>query len=87
MSGAAPKTEPQGELSLRVLGQMDIAGGTHAAGQSGGRTVTVAVDAMKFHKPVHVGDEVTCYTRIVRTSISVMVEPGSVVAVWAIPSR
>ena len=95
MSGAAPKTEPQGELSLRVLampadtnpsghifggwvlGQMDIAGGIHAAGQSGGRTVTVAVDAMKFHKPVHVGDEVTCYTRIVRigrTSISVMVE-------------
>ncbi|MBY0511513.1 MAG: acyl-CoA thioesterase [Rhodospirillaceae bacterium] len=95
MSGSQPKTEPQGEVSLRVLampadtnpsghifggwvlGQMDIAGGIHAAGQSGGRTVTVAVDAMQFHKPVHVGDEVTCYTRIMRigrTSIAVMVE-------------
>lgn len=95
MGGSQPKTEPQGELSLRVLampadtnpsghifggwvlGQMDIAGGIHAAGQSGGRTVTVAVDAMQFHKPVHVGDEVTCYTRIMRigrTSVAVMVE-------------
>jgi len=95
MGGSQPKTEPQGELSLRVLampadtnpsghifggwvlGQMDIAGGIHAAGQSGGRTVTVAVDAMQFHKPVHVGDEVTCYTRVMRigrTSIAVMVE-------------
>ncbi len=60
-----------------VLGQMDIAGGFHAAGHSGVRTVTVAVDAMKFHKPVHVGDEVSCYTRITRvgrTSVAVLVE-------------
>lgn len=60
-----------------VLGQMDIAGSILALGQAGGRVVTVAVDAMKFHKPVHVGDEVTCYTRITRvgrTSITVMVE-------------
>ena len=60
-----------------VLGQMDIAGGFLASGHCGGRTVTVAVDAMKFHKPVHMGDEVSCYSRIVRvgrTSIAVMVE-------------
>ncbi len=60
-----------------VLGQMDIAGSIHAAGQAGGRIVTVTVDRMVFHKPVHVGDEVTCYTRIVRigrTSITIMVE-------------
>ena len=71
-------TNPSGQIfGGWVLGQMDIAGGIHAAGQSGGRTVTVAVDAMKFHKPVHVGDEVTCYTRIMRigrTSIAVLVE-------------
>ncbi len=50
-----------------VLGQMDI-GGAIAAGQAAGglRMVTVAVDAMKFHKPIHKGDEVTIYTRLGR---------------------
>ena len=60
-----------------VLGQMDLAGGIHSAAHSGTRTVTVAVDAMKFHKPVHVGDEVTCYTsieRVGRTSIAIKIE-------------
>jgi len=60
-----------------VLGQMDIAGGIHAVSHSGQRTVTVAVDAMQFHMPVFVGDEVSCYTRITRigrTSIAVHVE-------------
>ncbi len=60
-----------------VLGQMDLAGGIHAAAHAGTRAVTVAVDAMKFHKPVHVGDEVTCYTtiqRVGRTSIAVKIE-------------
>jgi acyl-CoA thioesterase YciA len=60
-----------------VLGQMDIAGAIHAYTHAGHRMVTVAVDAMKFHKPVHIGDEVTCYTRVTRigrTSISVLVE-------------
>jgi acyl-CoA thioesterase YciA len=71
-------TNPSGQIfGGWVLGQMDIAGGIHAAGHAGGRIVTVAVDAMKFHKAVHVGDEVTCYTRVVRvgrTSIAVMIE-------------
>jgi acyl-CoA thioesterase YciA len=60
-----------------VLGQMDLAGGLHAGSHAGTRAVTVAVDAMKFHKPVHVGDEVTCYTqieRVGRTSIAVKIE-------------
>ena len=71
-------TNPSGHIfGGWVLGQMDIAGAIHAAGQTGGRVVTVAVDAMMFHKPVHVGDEVSCYTRILRigrTSITLMVE-------------
>ncbi len=71
-------TNPSGRIfGGWVLGQMDIAGGIHAAGQAGGRVVTVAVDAMSFHKPVHVGDAVSCYARIQRigrTSISVLVE-------------
>jgi acyl-CoA thioesterase YciA len=71
-------TNPSGHIfGGWVLGQMDIAGGIYASGHTGERTVTVAVDAMKFHKPVHVGDEVSCYSRIVRigrTSIAVTVE-------------
>ena len=60
-----------------VMGHMDIAGAIHTGGYTSARTVTIAVDAMKFHKPVHVGDEVTCYTSVVRvgrTSITVLVE-------------
>jgi acyl-CoA thioesterase YciA len=60
-----------------VMGRMDIAGAIHAAAYTTGHMVTVAVDAMKFHKPVHVGDEVTCYTlveRTGRTSITMQVE-------------
>ena len=71
-------TNPSGHIfGGWVLGQMDMAGGIHAAGHAGGRTVTVAVDSMVFHKPVHVGDEVTCYSRVAkvgRTSISIIVE-------------
>lgn len=61
-----------------VLGQMDIGGAICAAEAAGGlRMVTVAVDAMKFHKPIHKGDEVTIYTqvaRIGRTSVAVDIE-------------
>ena len=49
----------------------------HAVSHSGLMTATVAVDAMQFHRPVFVGDEVSCYTRIIRvgrTSVAVQVE-------------
>ncbi len=60
-----------------ILSQMDLAGGIVAAERAGGRTVTVAVEGMKFHRPVFVGDTVSCYARIVRigrSSITVDVE-------------
>ena len=60
-----------------LMAQMDVAGGTHAFGVAGGRVVTVAVDAMSFHLPVQIGDQVSCYCttgRIGTTSISVKVE-------------
>lgn len=60
-----------------LLAQMDLAGGTTAAQRAQGRVVTVAIDGMVFHKPVHVGDQVSCYTeiaRVGRTSIAVHVE-------------
>lgn len=60
-----------------VLSQMDIAGGVTAARVARGRTATVAVEAMKFHRPISVGDHVSLYTRVTRigrTSIAVRIE-------------
>jgi acyl-CoA thioesterase YciA len=60
-----------------LLSQMDLAGGTVATRRAKGRTATVAITAMTFHRPVFVGDEVTCYCEIIKvgtTSITVKVE-------------
>jgi acyl-CoA thioesterase YciA len=60
-----------------LLSQMDLAGSAVAVRRANGRVVTVAVTAMSFQRPVFVGDEVSCYAKIVkvgRTSITVEVE-------------
>jgi acyl-CoA thioesterase YciA len=60
-----------------LLGQMDIGGGIFASKLAEGRTVTVAIDAMSFRKPVYVGDVVSVYAGLIRvgtTSITVHVE-------------
>ncbi len=60
-----------------ILSQMDIAGGVVAAERAGGRVVTVAVEGMKFHRPVFIGDMVSCHAKVVRvgrTSVTVDVE-------------
>src|ERR1700679_3084470 len=49
-----------------LLSQMDLAGGAVAKECALGRVATVAIEAMKFHKPVMIGDEVSCYCRISR---------------------
>lgn len=71
-------TNPAGNIfGGWAMGQMDMAGAMHAVAFTEKRAVTVAVDAMKFHKPVYVGDEVSCYTsvqRVGRTSISLLVQ-------------
>ncbi|OFX11656.1 MAG: acyl-CoA thioesterase [Alphaproteobacteria bacterium RIFOXYD12_FULL_60_8] len=71
-------TNPMGDIfGGWLLGQMDIAGGMHAAHRARGRIATVAVDSMAFHKPVFVGDELSCYTEVLRvgtTSVAVQVE-------------
>ena len=66
-----------------IMSQMDIAGGMLAIELTGGRAVTIAVDAMKFIKPVKVGDVVCCYgkvTRVGNTSVTIRLE------VWVKPS-
>jgi len=60
-----------------LLSQMDLAGASIAIQRAGGRVVTVAINAMSFHEPVDVGDEVSCYAQVEkvgRTSITVDVE-------------
>lgn len=60
-----------------LLGQMDIGGGIFSSKTADGRTVTVAVDGMTFHKPVYVGDVVSVFAELIRigtTSITVHVE-------------
>lgn len=60
-----------------VMSQMDIAGAIGAMEHTEKRIATVAVNAMRFHAPVRVGDIVCCYTDTVRigtTSVTVHVE-------------
>jgi acyl-CoA thioesterase YciA len=60
-----------------LMGLMDLAAGNAAARRARGRVATVAVDAMVFHRPVLVGDEVSLYARVTstgRTSMRIAVE-------------
>ena len=50
-----------------LLSQMDIGGGIFASKIAKSRTVTVAIDAMNFRKPVYVGDLVSVHANLVRT--------------------
>ncbi len=65
-----------------IMSQMDIAGGMMVMEFTGGRAVTVAVDGMKFIKPVNVGDVVCCYGTVMKTgntSVTIRLE------VWVKP--
>ena len=60
-----------------TLSQMDLAGGVFAAALAKGRVATVAIDAMRFLRPVSVGDEVSCWCSLVEVkehSIRVKIE-------------
>lgn len=71
-------TNPRGDIfGGWLLAQMDLAGSILAQKIARQRVATVGVQAMTFHKPVFVGDEVSCYTDLVRvgnTSVTVQVE-------------
>ena len=60
-----------------VLSRMDQAGGIAGVERARGRVVTIAVDAMKFIRPVRVGDVLEVYTLVEsvgRTSMKIHVE-------------
>ena len=60
-----------------VLSRMDQAGGIAGVERARGRVVTIALDAMKFIRPVRVGDTHEVYTAVEgigRTSMVIQVE-------------
>ncbi len=71
-------TNPNGNIfGGWIMAQMDVAGSVVAVEYAGGRVATIAVTSMEFHKPVFVGDLVSCFARIQKvgsTSITVKVE-------------
>jgi acyl-CoA thioesterase YciA len=71
-------TNPEGDIfGGWLLAHMDLAGATPAFELAQGRCVTIALDAMVFHQPVSVGDEVSLHATVIktgRTSIRVLVE-------------
>lgn len=71
-------TNPGGDIfGGWLVSQMDLAAGSIASVVAEGRVVTVAINALTFHKPVFVGDEVSCYAEVIRignTSMDIHVE-------------
>ena len=60
-----------------MMAQMDLAGAVVAVRRAKGRVATVAVEAMAFHRPVMMGDLVSCYAeveRIGRTSMTIRID-------------
>src|ERR1700721_1064156 len=60
-----------------LLSQMDLGGGVFASKAAKARTVTVAIEAMNFRKPVFIGDLVSVHASLVKigkTSITVHLE-------------
>ncbi len=71
-------TNPNGDIfGGWIMSQMDIAGGILAKEVAESRVVTVAVDTMKFYRPVRVGDVICCYGKVLKigtTSITINLE-------------
>lgn len=71
-------TNPHGDIfGGWIMSQMDIAGGIMAREIAGSRVVTVAVNTISFIKPVHVGDTVCLYGKLIgigNTSLTINLE-------------
>lgn len=74
-------TNPWGDIfGGWILSQMDVAAGLMAGEVAQGRSATVTVDGVVFHRPVSVGDTVCAYAellRVGRTSLDIRIE------IWA----
>lgn len=66
-------TNPAGDIfGGWLMSQMDLAAGSIASLTSHGRSATIAVEGMKFLRPVKVGDEVSLFAELTRTGRSSM---------------
>ncbi|WP_417451959.1 acyl-CoA thioesterase [Kordiimonas sp.] len=60
-----------------VLSQMDLAGADTASRRAQGAVATVAIEGMKFHQPIELGDVISIYAdveKVGRSSIVVKIE-------------
>ncbi|HJO93066.1 MAG TPA: acyl-CoA thioesterase [Victivallales bacterium] len=75
-------TNPTGDIfGGWLLSQMDIGGLIAATEIAKGRTTTVAINAMRFWNPVHVGDIICIHAalkRVGRTSITFLINAWAV---------
>ena len=55
-----------------LMAQMDLGASVIAKQRAKGRVATVAVEAMALHKPVHVGDLVSIYGRMLKAGTTSM---------------
>ncbi len=66
-------TNPNGDMfGGWLVSMMDLAAGTIASQRCKGRSATIAIDSMIFHRPVTVGDVVSIYAELLevgRTSM------------------
>lgn len=71
-------TNPAGDIfGGWLMSQMDLAAGSVAAKTAHGRCATIAVEGMKFLRPVKIGDEVSLYATLAnvgRRSMQIHVE-------------
>ena len=80
---AMPKdTNPLGDIfGGWLLSQMDLGGLIAATEISKGRITTVAINAMRFWNPVHVGDTICVHAHLIRigkTSITFLINAWAV---------
>jgi acyl-CoA thioesterase YciA len=77
-------TNPSGNIfGGWVVSQMDLAGATVCRKLTSNTVVTVAIEAMEFIQPIHVGDFVCCYAEVVKTGTTSMTVN---IETWAVPA-
>lgn len=78
-------TNPSGDIfGGWLLSHMDVGGGIPARCLSGTRVTTVAITAMRFWNPVHVGDTVCVYAQLQKVGTTSMTFR---VTAWVLPFR
>jgi len=64
-------TNPDGDLfGGWIVSMMDLAGAVTARRTARNRIVTVAMENIRFLKPVFVGDFLQCYSRVTKVGVS-----------------